>query len=210
MKIKKSTVFEIFERLEAENPNPQSDLKAENDYTFCIAVLLSAQTTDKMVNKVTQRLFKAADTPEKMIALGEEKVREFIRPLGFFSTKAQNVIAFSTMLIEKYSSKIPDSREELEKFPGIGRKSANVILNHIFKKDYIAVDTHVLRVSKRLCLSENTTPLEVENDLLNIVPKRFHQHASDWLVLHGRYVCTARMPKCAKCCLLDICPALNK
>ena len=210
MTIDKTTVQEIFERFETENPIPKSDLVAENDYTFCVAVLLSAQTTDKAVNKVTKELFKIANTPEQMIILGEEKLKTFIKPLGFFNMKAKNVIALSQILINKYSSQIPDSREELEKLPGIGRKSANVILNHVFKKDYIAVDTHVLRVSRRLGLSDHKTPIEVEEDLLNIVPKKFHKHASDWLVLHGRYICTAKKPKCEECFLYDICKIVNE
>ena len=210
MTIDRLTVQEIFERFETENPIPKSDLVAENDYTFCVAVLLSAQTTDKAVNKVTKELFKIANTPAQMIILGEEKLKTFIKPLGFFNMKAKNVIALSQILVNKYSSQIPDSREELEKLPGIGRKSANVILNHVFKKDYIAVDTHVLRVSRRLGLSDHKTPIEVEEDLLNIVPKKFHKHASDWLVLHGRYICTAKKPKCEECFLYDICKTVNE
>ena len=198
-------VEEIFERLKQENPSPTSELVAHNDFSFAVAVLLSAQTTDKMVNRVTERLFAVADTPEKMLTLGIDKLKEYIHPLGFFNNKAKNVIALSEVLIEKYNSQIPATRDELEKLPGIGRKSANVIANRLFGADTIAVDTHVLRVSRRIGLSKAIEPLTVEKDLLNVVPQRFHKNASDWLVLHGRYVCTAKKPKCAECCLFDLC-----
>ncbi|MDR3031360.1 MAG: endonuclease III [Holosporales bacterium] len=201
----KNTIKEIFERFEIENPDPKSDLIANNEYTFCIAVLLSAQTTDKAVNKATKELFKIADSPEKMLELGEEKLRDFIKILGFHNTKSKNIILLSKMLVDKYNSKIPNNREDLEKLPGIGRKSANVILNRVFKLDYIGVDTHVLRVSNRIGLSDHKTPLEVERALLNVVPKEFHKYVSDWLVLHGRYICTAKKPNCSHCFLHDLC-----
>ena len=207
--VNKSEVEEIFERLRQENPNPTSELVAHNDFTFAVAVLLSAQTTDKMVNKVTKELFAVADTPEKMLELGVDKLKEYIHPLGFFNNKAKNVIALSEVLIDKYNSQIPTTRDELEKLPGIGRKSANVIANRLFGANTIAVDTHVLRVSRRIGLSKATEPLAVENDLLNVVPQKFHRNTSDWLVLHGRYTCTAKKPKCAECCLFDLCEMVN-
>ncbi|MBQ9335227.1 MAG: endonuclease III [Alphaproteobacteria bacterium] len=208
--LNKANIEEIFERLKQENPNPMSELVAHNDFTFAIAVLLSAQTTDKMVNKVTKELFEVADTPGKMLMLGIDKLKEYIHPLGFFNNKAKNVIALSKVLIEEYNSLIPSTRDELGTLPGIGRKSANVIANRLFGADTIAVDTHVLRVSRRLGLSQATDPVTVEKDLLNVVPQKFHKNASDWLVLHGRYVCTAKKPKCAECCLFDLCEKVNE
>ena len=207
--LNRSEIGEIFERLKKENPNPTSELVAHNEFTFAIAVLLSAQTTDKMVNKVTKDLFAIADTPEKMLELGLDKLKEYIHPLGFFNNKAKNVIALSELLIKKYNSQIPTTRDELEQLPGIGRKSANVIANRLFGADTIAVDTHVLRVSKRLGLSAETEPLGVERDLLANVPTQYHKNASDWLVLHGRYICTAKKPKCQECCLFDLCEMAN-
>lgn len=208
--LNKTDVEEIFERLMQENPEPMSELVAHNDFTFAVAVLLSAQTTDKMVNKVTKELFKIADSPEKMLALGIDKLKEYIHPLGFFNNKAKNVIALSAVLLKKYNSQIPKTRDELEKLPGIGRKSANVIANRLFGADTIAVDTHVLRVSKRLGLSKAITPTEIERDLLMSVPSKYHKNTSDWLVLHGRYTCTAKKPKCSECCLFDLCEFANK
>ena len=208
--LNKTNIEEIFERLKQENPNPMSELVAHNDFTFAVAVLLSAQTTDKMVNKVTKELFEVADTPEKMLMLGIDKLKKHIHPLGFFNNKAKNVIALSKVLIEGYNSRIPSARDELEKLPGIGRKSANVIANRLFGADTIAVDTHVLRVSRRLGLSQSTDPVTVEKDLLNVVPQKFHKNTSDWLVLHGRYVCTSKKTKCAECCLFDLCEMVNE
>ncbi len=202
-------IEEIFERLKRENQNPTSELIAPNDFTFAVAVLLSAQTTDKMVNKVTEALFAIADTPEKMLILGIDTLKEYIHSLGFFNNKAKNVIALSEVLIEKYNSQIPATRDELEKLPGIGRKSANVIANRLFGADTIAVDTHVLRVSRRIGLSNTHDPVSVEKDLLNVIPQKFHKNTSDWLVLHGRYVCTSKKPKCADCCLFDLCEMAN-
>lgn len=208
--INEADIEEIFERFEQENPNPTSELIAPNDFTFAVAVLLSAQTTDKAVNKVTVNLFKIADTPEKMVALGIDKLKDCIRSLGFYNNKAQNVIAMSQKIIDEYDSKLPTSRDELEKLPGIGRKSANVIANKLFGANTIAVDTHVLRVSKRLGLTNENDPIKVENDLLQKTPKRFHKNASDWIVLHGRYICTAKKPKCEECFLYDLCSWANR
>lgn len=208
--INEADIEEIFERFEQENPNPTSELIAPNDFTFAVAVLLSAQTTDKAVNKVTANLFECADTPEKMVALGIDKLKDCIRSLGFYNNKAQNVIAMSQKIIDEYDSKLPTSRDELEKLPGIGRKSANVIANKLFGANTIAVDTHVLRVSKRLGLTNENDPIKVENDLLQKTPKRFHKNASDWIVLHGRYICTAKKPKCEECFLYDLCSWANR
>ena len=207
--LSKSDIEEIFERLKQENPNPTSELAAHNDFTFAVAVLLSAQTTDKMVNKVTKELFAVADTPEKMLRLGIDKLKEYIHPLGFFNSKAKNVIALSRVLLEKYNSQIPTTRDELAQLPGIGRKSANVIANRLFGANTIAVDTHVLRVSKRLGLSDSTKPVGVERDLLMNVSLKYHKNTSDWLVLHGRYICTAKKPMCSECCLFDLCEKAN-
>ncbi|GHT88946.1 endonuclease III [Alphaproteobacteria bacterium] len=198
-------IIKIFEKFKQNNPNPKSELSAPNDYTFCISVLLSAQTTDKSVNKVTEELFKIADTPEKILGIGEDKLKNYIKSLGFFNVKAKNIMLLSKFLVEKYQSNIPNKREELEKLPGIGRKSANVILNRIFNFNFIGVDTHVLRVSNRIGLTTCETPMKVEQDLIKIVPIEFHKNASDWLVLHGRYVCVARKPKCSECFLKEFC-----
>lgn len=208
--INKADIEEIFERFEQENPNPTSELIAPNDFTFAVAVLLSAQTTDKAVNKVTADLFEIADTPGKMVALGIDKVKDCIRSLGFYNNKAQNVLAMSQKIIDEYNSKLPTSRDELEKLPGIGRKSANVIANKLFGANTIAVDTHVLRVSKRLEFTNENDPIKVENDLIQKTPKRFHKNASDWIVLHGRYICTAKKPKCEECFLYDLCNWANQ
>ena len=162
-----------------------------------------------MVNKVTKSLFGIADTPEKMLTLGLDRLKEYVHPLGFFNNKAKNVIALSEVLVAKYNSRLPTMRDELEKLPGIGRKSANVIANRLFGASTIAVDTHVLRVSKRLGLSNANEPITVEKDLLNFVPQKFHKNISDWLVLHGRYVCTAKKPRCSECCLFDLCEMVN-
>ncbi|MDR0942620.1 MAG: endonuclease III [Holosporales bacterium] len=200
-----SRAEKIFQRFEARNSNPRSELTSYNNFTFAVAVLLSAQTTDKAVNKVTAELFKIADTPEKMLDLGIDRLKDYIKTLGLFNNKAKSIIAMSRILISEYNSEIPTSRNELEKLPGIGRKSANVITNRLFGKDFIAVDTHVLRLASRLDFSESQNPVDVENDLIKVVPKRFHKNASDWLVLHGRYICKAKNPNCKECFLNDLC-----
>lgn len=205
----KSEIEEIFERFKSENPNPTSELVSPSNFTFAVAVLLSAQTTDKAVNKVTPMLFKVADTPQKMLDLGIDKLKEYIKSIGLYNNKAKNIMLLSQKLIDSYNSELPRSRNELEKLPGIGRKSANVIANQLFGTDNIAVDTHVLRVSNRLGLSKSKNPIDVEKDLINIVPKQFHKNASDWIVLHGRYICTAKKPKCNDCFLFDLCELNN-
>lgn len=208
--LNKSEIEEIFERFESENPNPISELIAPNNFAFCIAVLLSAQTTDKAVNKATIELFKIADTPKKMLDLGIDKLKKYIKSIGLYNNKAKNVMLLSQKLIESYNSELPQTRDELEKLPGIGRKSANVISNRLFGTDDIAVDTHVLRVSNRIGLSKSKTPLDVERDLIKVIPQKFHRNASDWIVLHGRYICTAKKPKCNECFLFDLCEMNRK
>lgn len=203
--LNKTEVNEVFERLQSENPNPMSELLAPNEFTFAIAVLLSAQTTDKSVNKATKPLFQIATTPQEILALGIDKLKEYIKSIGLYNNKAKNIMALSQMLVDSYNSELPKTQSELEKLPGIGRKSANVISNRLFGMDSIAVDTHVLRVSNRIGLSKSKTPIGVERDLINVIPQEFHKNASDWLVLHGRYVCTAKKPKCEGCILFDLC-----
>jgi len=195
-----------FERLAAEKPAPKGELEYVSPYTLLVAVVLSAQATDAGVNKATRALFKIADTPEKTVALGEETLSEKIRTIGLYRTKAKNVIALSRALIEKHGGKVPRDREALESLPGVGRKSANVVLNTAFGEPTIAVDTHVFRVANRLGIAPGKTPREVEDELMRVVPKRFLPHAHHWLILHGRYVCTTRKPLCGSCVLLDLCP----
>ncbi len=200
-----SIIREVFERFKIRNPNPNTELIAHNNYTFCIAVLLSAQATDKSVNKATHELFKIADSPEKMLKLGIDHLKDYIKSIGLFNNKAKNIMLLSRKIIEEHNSQIPNSRDALENLQGLGRKSANVIMNKLFGGDFIAVDTHVLRVSNRIGISKSKTPLSVESDLLQLVPKEFHKNASNWLVLYGRYTCQAKNPKCNECFLNDIC-----
>lgn len=195
-------VFEIFKKI---NPEPKSELNYSNPYTLLVAVALSAQTTDKSVNKATESLFKIADTPEKMVALGEEKLISYIKSIGLYKNKAKHVIEMSKMLISDFGSKVPDNREDLEKLPGVGRKTANVVLNVIFNKPTMPVDTHLLRISPKIGLAEGKTPLEVEKSLLKRIPPQYLEHAHHWLILHGRYICTARNPKCEECPINHIC-----
>jgi endonuclease III len=196
----------IFERLAAANPAPKGELQYVNPFTLLVAVVLSAQTTDAGVNKVTPALFAIADTPEKMAALGEERLAERIKTIGLYRTKAKNVIALSRALVERHGGETPRDREALEALPGVGRKSANVVLNTAFGEPTIAVDTHVFRLANRLGIAPGKTPREVEDELMRVMPKRFLPHAHHWLILHGRYVCRARQPLCGKCVLVDLCP----
>jgi endonuclease III len=195
----------IFERLAAANPAPKGELKYINPFTLLVAVVLSAQATDAGVNKVTPALFAIADTPEKMAALGEEKLAERIKTIGLYRTKAKNIIALSRAIVERHGGRTPRNREELEALPGVGRKSANVVLNTAFGEPTIAVDTHVFRVANRLGIAPGKTPREVEDELMRVVPKRFLPHAHHWLILHGRYVCMARKPLCGVCVVVDLC-----
>jgi endonuclease-3 len=198
-------IREIFRRFHAANPEPKGELQYVNPYTLLIAVVLSAQATDAGVNKATPALFKVADTPAKMVALGEEKVRDYIKTIGLYRTKAKNVIALSKRLVDEFDGRVPGDRDVLETLPGVGRKTANVVMNIAFGHPTMAVDTHVFRVANRIGLSRGTTPLAVEADLLRVVPAVYALHAHHWLILHGRYVCKARKPECWRCLISDIC-----
>ncbi|HVZ05565.1 endonuclease III [Hyphomicrobium sp.] len=200
-----SQIREIFRRFHAESPEPKGELEYVNPYTLLIAVVLSAQATDAGVNKATRALFKVVHTPAKMVALGEDKLRDYIRTIGLYRTKAKNVIALSKRLVEEFGGKVPDDRDVLETLPGVGRKTANVVMNIAFGQPTMAVDTHVLRVANRTGLSQGTTPLAVEADLLRVIPPEYALHAHHWLILHGRYVCKARKPECWRCLINDIC-----
>jgi endonuclease-3 len=200
----------FFSRLAASTPSPKTELLYSNPYTLVVAVALSAQATDKGVNKATKPLFEKIDTPENMVQLGEERLREAIKTIGLFRNKAKNVIALSKMLIEKHGSEVPHDREALEMLPGVGRKTANVVLNVAFGEKTIAVDTHIFRVGNRTNLAPGKTPLEVELGFEKIVPDEFKLHAHHWLILHGRYVCVARTPKCEECIVADLCKFEDK
>ena len=198
-------VTEAFTRWEKANPHPKGELESVNNFTLLVAVVLSAQATDAGVNKATRALFKVADTPEKMAVLGEEKLRDYIKTIGLYKGKAKNVIALSRMLIERHNGEVPKTREELQALPGAGRKTANVVLNIAFGEPTMAVDTHVFRVSNRTGLAPGKNPLEVELELNRVIPARFMTHAHHWLILHGRYTCLARNPKCPACIVNDLC-----
>jgi endonuclease-3 len=204
-KMAPETVREIFRRFLAASPEPKGELEHVNAYTLLVAVVLSAQATDVGVNKVTRSLFKIADTPAAMVALGEEKLRDAIQSLGFFRNKAKHVMALSQRLVAEHGGEVPRDREALEKLPGVGRKTANVVLNGAFGQPTIAVDTHVFRVAHRIGLAKSESPLEVEQQLMRIVPPEHHVHAHHWLILHGRYVCKARKPDCPRCLIRDLC-----
>ncbi len=198
-------VTEAFTRFRAANPEPKGELEHINPYTLLVAVALSAQATDVGVNKATRNLFPLADTPAKMVALGEERVRDLVKTIGLYKGKAKNVIALSKILIAEHNSDVPRSREALERLPGVGRKTANVVLNIAFGESTIAVDTHLFRVGNRTGLAPGKNPLEVELGFLKIVPAEFARHAHHWLILHGRYTCVARKPLCGKCIISDLC-----
>ncbi|HEY8008246.1 MAG TPA: endonuclease III [Methylocella sp.] len=199
------TIAEIFRRFEAANPHPEGELAYINPFTLLVAVVLSAQATDTGVNKATRALFASADSPEKMLALGEDKVRAMIQTIGLFRAKARNVIALSERLLKDFNGEVPRSREALETLPGVGRKTANVVLNIAFGVPVIAVDTHVFRVSNRIPLAPGKTPLEVEAGLEKIIPVAYKHHAHHWLILHGRYICKALRPECPRCLISDLC-----
>lgn len=203
--MKRAQVDELFRRLAAVNPAPEAELEHDSPYTLLVAVVLSAQATDVGVNKVTPGLFQVANTPAKMAALGEARLRDFIRTIGLFNTKARNIVELSRILVEEHGGEVPHSREALEALPGVGRKTANIILNGAFGEPAIAVDTHVFRVANRTGLAPGKTPLAVELGLNKAVPGRWKQHAHHWLILHGRYVCTARKPRCPECAIEDLC-----
>jgi len=198
-------VEEAFRRFKAANPEPEGELEYVNPYTLLVAVVLSAQATDTGVNKATRALFAAADTPEKMLALGEPRLRDMIKTIGLYRNKAKNVIALSERLLAEHGGEVPRTREALEDLPGVGRKTANVVLNIAFGEHTIAVDTHLFRIGNRTNLAPGKTPLEVELKLLHVVPEHFMRHAHHWLILHGRYVCKARLPDCPTCLINDLC-----
>jgi endonuclease-3 len=201
----KPEIEEAFRRFAAANPNPRTELHYTNAFTLLVAVVLSAQATDAGVNKATPALFKLADTPAKMAALGEAKVRDLIKTIGLFRTKAKNVVALSEQLVEQHGGEVPKDREALEALPGVGRKTANVVLNVAFGEPTIAVDTHIFRVANRTGLAPGKTPLDVEMKLMEVVPKKYLLHAHHWLILHGRYTCVARRPLCETCIIADLC-----
>ena len=196
---------EFFRRMQAINPQPKSDLEYRSAFELLVAVILSAQATDKSVNIATKKLFSVANTPETIHALGEEALIEYIRTIGLFRTKAKNLLAMCTTLIENHASQVPDSREALEALPGVGRKTANVVLNVAFGQPTMAVDTHIFRISNRMGLAPGKNVVAVEEKLMKVVPKEFMDHAHHWLILHGRYTCIARKPKCGACPVYDIC-----
>jgi endonuclease-3 len=198
-------IYEAFSRFRKANPEPKGELEHLNPFTLLVAVVLSAQATDAGVNKATRALFAAADTPQKMLALGEDKVRDYIRTIGLYRTKARNVIALSEKLIAEFDGEVPRTRTELESLPGAGRKTANVVLNMAFGERTMAVDTHVFRVGNRTGLAPGNTPLEVELGLERVIPAEFMLHAHHWLILHGRYTCLARKPRCEVCLINDLC-----
>ncbi len=198
-------INQLFAILQQANPHPTTELNYSNAYTLLVAVVLSAQATDKGVNKATQHLFNEVDTPQKMVELGEEKLREKIKTIGLFNTKARNIIKLSQKLIDDYAGQVPNSRQDLESLAGVGRKSANVVLNTIFGQPTVAVDTHLCRVCNRTGLSPGKTPLAVEKGLIKNVPKKWLLDAHHWLVLHGRYICKAPRPLCGQCPIYDIC-----
>lgn len=201
---------EIFRRFKSVNPNPTTELEYRSTFELLIAVILSAQATDKGVNVATRKLFSTANTPEKILDLGEAGLRDYIKSIGLYKTKAKNIIATCNLLIQHHGSKVPQTREELEKLPGVGRKTANVILNTAFGQPTMAVDTHIFRVANRTGLAPGKTVLEVELKLLKYIPKEFSHDAHHWLILHGRYICIARKPKCAICIINDLCEFKEK
>jgi endonuclease-3 len=201
----KAEIEEAFRRFQAANPAPKGELQYINPFTLLVAVVLSAQATDAGVNKATPALFKLADTPEKMAKLGEARVRSLLKTIGLYRTKAKNVIALSKQLVAEHGGQVPHDREALEALPGVGRKTANVVLNIAFGEPTIAVDTHIFRVGNRTCLAIGKTPLDVELKLNEVVPEKYRLHAHHWLILHGRYTCVARRPLCEKCIIADLC-----
>jgi endonuclease-3 len=201
----KAEIEEAFRRFEAAMPEPKGELHHVNPFTLLVAVVLSAQATDAGVNKATPALFQLADTPEKMAALGEDRVRELIKTIGLFRTKAKNVIALSYKLIAEHGGQVPGTREALQELPGVGRKTANVVLNIAFSQPTMAVDTHIFRIGNRTGLAPGKDPLAVELKLLDVIPAHYMMHAHHWLILHGRYTCLARKPLCEKCVIADIC-----
>ncbi|MDP2504921.1 endonuclease III [Oceanobacter sp. 3_MG-2023] len=201
---------EIFSRLQAANPHPKTELEYRTPFELLIAVLLSAQATDVSVNKATRKLYPVANTPETLLALGEERLKQYIKTIGLFNSKAKNVIKLCDILINKHQSQVPETREALEALPGVGRKTANVVLNTAFGQPTIAVDTHIFRVSNRTRIAPGKDVNEVEQRLIRLVPKEFQLDAHHWLILHGRYTCVARKPRCGSCLIEDLCEYKQK
>lgn len=208
--MKKETIAEIFKRLKKHNPAPTTELNYSSPFELLIAVILSAQATDKGVNKATDELYKIANTPEDILALKERGLKKYIKTIGLFNTKAKNIIKTCKILSEDYNSQVPEDRQALESLPGVGRKTANVILNTAFGHPTIAVDTHIFRVSNRTGIASGKTVLEVEKKLLKAVPARYKKDAHHWLILHGRYTCIARKPRCGSCVIEDLCEFKDK
>lgn len=208
--MKKENISEFFRRLSEVEERPETELNFSNPFTLVVAVALSAQATDKGVNKATKELFKIADTPEKMVALGEERIRDMVKTIGLYKTKAKNVFLLSQMLINEFDHQVPQDREQLMRLPGVGRKTANVVMNVAFGLPTFAVDTHVFRLSNRTGLAPGKTVLDVEKKLEKRVPDPYRVHAHHWLILHGRYICTARKPRCPDCLVSDLCKFKSK
>lgn len=206
----KATRRAIFERFRAQNPHPTTELNYNSDFELLIAVMLSAHTTDVSVNKATAKLFPIANTPQAMLDLGEATLKEYIKSIGLYNNKAKNVILTCQILVDKYHGKVPETREALEELPGVGRKTANVVLNTAFGQPTMAVDTHIFRVSNRIGLAHGKTPLAVESQLLKNIDDEFMQDAHHWLILHGRYTCLARKPRCNSCVIRDLCEYPDK
>ena len=203
-------ILEIMDIFNQKDPNPRCELNYNNAYTLLVAVVLSAQSTDKGVNRATEELFKIADTPQKMVALGLDKLKQYIKTIGLYNNKAKNIIALSKELTEKYQGEVPHNREALENLAGVGRKTANVVLNVWFNEPTLAVDTHVMRISHRLNMSDGKNPLEVEKDLLKVLPDNYKKNANHWLVLFGRYICKAQKPDCPNCPVSSFCHSADK
>ena len=203
--MKPERVAELYRRLAAANPHPRSELEYRSPFELLVSVVLSAQATDVSVNKATRRLYRVANTPQEMLALGEERLREYLKTIGLYRTKAKNLIALCRLLVERHGGKVPRTRAELEALPGVGRKTASVVLNVAFGEPTIAVDTHIFRVAHRTGLSSGKTPEQVSAELERITPPAYRRHAHHWLILHGRYVCKARKPECWRCAIADLC-----
>jgi endonuclease-3 len=209
-KLTRAEIQTVFERFRAANPHPKSDLEYGSAYQLLVAVVLSAQATDKGVNVATRKLFRIAPTPEAMVSLGVDGVEDLIRTIGLFRAKARNVVALSHLLLERHDGEVPRNRAALEALPGVGRKTANVVLNIVFHEPTMAVDTHIFRIANRIGLAPGKDVLAVEHGLLKVVPAEFMLHAHHWLILHGRYTCTARKPLCGQCSITDICRYRDK
>jgi endonuclease-3 len=203
-------IRELFARLKKANPQPTTELIYHNAFELLVAVILSAQATDKSVNKATEKLFKVAPSPEKILKLGEEKLRTYVKTIGLYKNKAKNIMLTCRLLVDQFHSQVPSTREALESLPGVGRKTANVILNTCFKQPVIAVDTHIFRVAQRIGLAKGRTPLAIEEQLMKVIPLEYLHDAHHWLILHGRYICTARKPKCPDCVINKWCEFPDK